>query len=197
MIHLIWSGLNLIILLYFFYLIIGFIIKGKKIFKPQFKIASIALMVIGIVQIVSATESEENTNRISFVENHDKMNGNKIAQVLLENNLTFDIHMSVTCRVDKKDFIPIESYSNLNGLVSGFDWEYKSVVINRNNRNEIEYHLNGVLQWNLFGISIYRQAKTFDGIMPVYNNPILHLHKPLTFIKKTDNENLFNNTSDF
>jgi hypothetical protein len=166
MIHLIWSGINLIVLLYFFYLIIGFIIKGKKIFKPQFKIASIALMVIGIVQIVSATKSEEKINRISFVENREKMNATEITDVVLESNLTFDIHMSVTYRVDKKEIIPIESYSNLNGIVIGFEWEYKYATINDKNLNgEIEYDISGVLKWNLFGINIYSQPKKFKGLI--------------------------------
>ncbi|PCH69152.1 MAG: hypothetical protein COC06_08065 [Bacteroidales bacterium] len=166
MIYLIWSGINMVILLYFFYLIIGFISKGKKIFKPQFKIASIALMVIGIVQIISATELDDNTNRISFVDNHEKMQGTGISQMILENNLTFDIQMSVTYRVGENEFIPIESYSNLNRFVIGFEWDCKSAAINEKNLNgEIKYDISGVLKWNLFGINIYSQPKAFEGII--------------------------------
>jgi phosphate starvation-inducible membrane PsiE len=74
MIHLIWSIINGIIILYFFYLIIGFIVKGKRIFKPQFKVVSIFMMVIGIVQIISASNSEKNTNRITITKDYNKKN---------------------------------------------------------------------------------------------------------------------------
>lgn len=38
---------------------VGFIAKGKKNFKPQFKVVSIFIMVIGIVQILSASTLRE------------------------------------------------------------------------------------------------------------------------------------------
>ena len=47
-------------------------IKRKKIFKPQFKIASIFIMVIGIIQITSASDSYKNLNRISITEDFIK-----------------------------------------------------------------------------------------------------------------------------
>ncbi len=72
MIHLIWSIINGIIVIYFLYLIIGFIAKGKKIFKLQFKVVSIIIMVIGIVQIISASDSEKNLNRISITKDYNK-----------------------------------------------------------------------------------------------------------------------------
>ena len=104
MIHLIWSGINLIILLYFFYLIIGFIARGKKIFNPKIKIFSITLMIIGVFQIISASESDEDTNRIVFIENRDIHCDYKTKQVRLENNLTLDIDMLVTYCTNEDNF---------------------------------------------------------------------------------------------
>jgi uncharacterized membrane protein len=66
MIHLIWSTVNLIIVLYFLYLIFGFIAKGKQIFKPKYRVASIFILVIGVLQIYSASNSEERIKRIEY-----------------------------------------------------------------------------------------------------------------------------------
>ena len=164
MVHLIWSILNGIIFLYFFYLIIGFIAKGKRIFKPQFKVVSIFIMVIGIVQIISASNSEKNTNRITITEDYNKKNNSKIKQIVLEDNLTFDINMLVKYSIDENKYIPIESNSFLTGLVSGYVWEFKSIDTNNYKPNEkSEFIANGILKWNLFGINIYSESKTFNG----------------------------------
>lgn len=166
MIYLIWSIINGIIVLYFFYLIIGFIIKGKKIFKPQFKIVSIFIMVIGIIQIISASDSEKNTNLITINDDYNKKNNSKIKQIVLEDNLTLDINLLIKYSVDQNEYIPIESNSFLTGLVSGYVWEFKSIEANNSKLNgKTEFIADGVLKWNLFGITVYNESKSFNGII--------------------------------
>ena len=166
MIHLIWSIINVVIALYFLYLIVGFIVKGKQIFKPQFKVVSFFIMVIGIVQIISASNSEKNNNRITIIKDFNKKNNSKIKTVTLENNLTFDINMHVKYSVEKKEFIPIESNSFLTGFVSGYIWEFNSIETNNYRPDKkTKYIANGILKWNLFGIKIYSESKTFSGII--------------------------------
>lgn len=166
MIHLIWSIINLIVVFYFFYLIIGFIRKGKQIFNPQFKVVSIIVMVIGIFQIISASNSEERTNRISISTDYDKKNDSKVEKVKLEDNLTFDINMLVKYSIEQNEFIPTESNSFLTGFVMGYDWEFTSIETKNYKPSEkAEFTANGVLKWNLFGINIYSESKTFSGII--------------------------------
>ena len=164
MLHLIWSIINGIIVLYFLYLIIGFIAKGKRIFKPQFKVVSICIMVIGIVQIISASHSEKTTNRITITDDYIKQNNSEIKNITLENNLTFDINMLVKYSIDENEFVPIESNSFLTGIVSGYVWEFNSIETSNFKKNEkAEYTANGVLKWKLFGITVLNEAKTFSG----------------------------------
>lgn len=166
MLYLIWSILNGIIVLCFFYLIIGFVVKGQKIFKPQFKVVSIIIMVIGIVQIISASNAEKNSNLIIITEDYNKKNNSKIKQVVLEDNLTFDINMHVKYSIDHNEFIPIESTSFLTGLVSGYVWEFKSIDTNKCNPNEkAEFITTGILKWNLFGITVYSESKICSGVI--------------------------------
>ena len=166
MIHLIWSIINGMIAFCFLYLIVGFIAKGKQIFKPQFKVISILIMVIGIVQIFSASNSEKSTNRITINDNYNKQNNSKVKKATLEDNLTFDINMHVKYSVEKNEFIPIKSNSFLTGFVSGYVWEFKSIQTNNYKPNEkAAFIANGILKWNLFGINIYSESKTFSGFI--------------------------------
>lgn len=166
MIHLIWSIINGIIFLYFLYLIVGYIAKGKKIFKPQFKVISIFIMVIGIVHIISASNSEKNTNQLIITEDYDRQSNTKVKEVILEENLTFDINMLVTFSVEQDKLIPIESNSFLTGVVSGYEWELKSIQTDTyQSDKEAEFVANGILKWNLFGINVFSEAKTFRGTM--------------------------------
>ncbi|WP_179318844.1 hypothetical protein [Winogradskyella helgolandensis] len=166
MIHLLWSIINLIIVFYFLYLIVGIIRKGKRIFNPRFKVVSIFVMVIGIVQVISAANSEEKTNRITISNNYNKKNFSEVEKVTLENNLTFDINMHVKYSIEQTELIPIESNSFLTGFVSGYEWEFTSIETNSYKQSKkAEFTANGVLKWNLFGITIYNESKTFSGII--------------------------------
>ncbi|WP_299156194.1 hypothetical protein [uncultured Tenacibaculum sp.] len=166
MIHLIWSIINLTIVFFFIYLIIGFIKKGKQIFKPQFKIVSILIMLIGVLQIISASNSKKNSNKISITKNYNKQSNIKRKQVILENNLTFDINMQVKYSVDQNDYIPVESNSSLTGFVTGYEWKFKSINTKKLDSNgKAEFIANGILDWNLFGITVYGQNKIFTGII--------------------------------
>ena len=164
MIHLLWSIINLIIVFYFLYLIVGFIRKGKRIFNPKFKVVSIFVMVIGIVQVISAANSDKKTNRITITNNNNKKNNSKVEKVTLEDNLTFDINMLVKYSFEQNELIPIESNSFLTGFVSGYDWKFTSIKTNNYKPNgKAEFTANGILKWNLFGITVYNESKTFNG----------------------------------
>ena len=166
MIHLLWSIINLIIVFYFLYLIVGFIRKGKQVFNPKFKVVSIFVMVIGIVQVISAANSDEKTNRITISNNYNKKNNSKVEKVTLEKNLTFDINMHLKYSIEQTELIPIESNSFLTGFVSGYEWEFKSIETNNYKLSEkAEFTTNGVLKWNLFGINVYNESKEFNGII--------------------------------
>ena len=166
MIHLAWSIINIIVVLCFLYLMIGFVAKGKQIFKPQYKVFSIFIMFIGIVQIISASASYKNSNQIAIKETYEQKNNSKIKQVKLEDNWTFDINMLVKYSIEQDQYIPIESNSYLTGIVSGYVWEFKSInTHNLNPNRKAEFTASGILKWNLFGITVYRESKSFKGLL--------------------------------
>lgn len=123
-------------------------------------------MVIGIILIISASNSEDNSNLIIITSNYNKNNNSKIKEVILEDNLTFNINMLIKYSVNQNTYIPIESNSSLNGLVSGYVWQFNSINTNNYEPNKnSEFTAKGTLKWNLFGITVYSQSKTFNGII--------------------------------
>lgn len=46
----------------------------------------------------------------------------------------------------------------------GFSWEAKSIATESLN-GKTKFTVNGVLEWHLFGISVYSESKTFNGII--------------------------------
>ena len=166
MIHLLWTLLNASLIIFFFYLIFGFIIKGKKIFNPKIKVISILIMTLGIIQIISAAKTSKNSNRITITTDYKKTNSSKIKKIVLEDNLVFDINLNIKYSIENKEYIPIESYSFLTGLVSGYEWEFKSIETQIYKTNEkATFTADGVLKWNLFGINVYSEYKTYSGII--------------------------------
>ena len=48
--------------------------------------------------------------------------------------------------------------------MSGYVWEFNSIDTNNMYPNEkAEFIANGILKWNLFGITVYSESKTFNG----------------------------------
>ena len=166
MIHLLWTLLNASLIIFFFYLIFGFIIKGKKIFNPKIKVISILIMTLGIIQIISAAKTQKNSNRITITTDYKKTNSSKIKKIVLEDNLVFDINLNIKYSIENKEYIPIESYSFITGLVSGYEWEFKAIETQIHKTNEkATFTADGVLKWNLFGINVYSEDKTYSGII--------------------------------
>lgn len=164
MLHLIWSLLNVIVLLYFAYLLVGFIAVGRQIFNPKLKVVSAIILVIGVVQIASASSKEESNQQIIITQDYDPQNDSTIKEVLLEDNLTFDINMFVEYSLEENEYVPVESKSYLTGIVYGYEWEFKSIQThNYEAKKKADFTADGVLKWNLLGITVYSQLKSFKG----------------------------------
>ncbi len=82
----------------------------------------------------------------------------------MEDNWTFDINMIVKYSIEQDEYILIESDSFLTGLASCYVWEFKSIDTKKLNRNgKTKFYANGILKWNLFGLTVYCESKTFNG----------------------------------
>ncbi len=121
-------------------------------------------MILGIVQIISASDSDKNSNRIVLTQDYNRKNNSKVKQVVLEDHLTLKINMLVKYSIEQDQYIPIESNSFLTGLVSGYKWQFISIDTNSLNPDgKAGFIATGILKWNLFGITVYSESKTFNG----------------------------------
>lgn len=158
MIELIWSLLNIIILLFFIYLFFGFLFQGKKIFQGKFKNLSIIILILGVVQIISATRNDEHKNSIEFRNQVEHNYPITTKNVILENNLTKNYKLSIVYSRENETHFPKKGTISMTGLTSGFDLELISLY----NDNDV-FYVTAIQNWSLFGIQIYRQEKNFEG----------------------------------
>ncbi|MFD2516441.1 hypothetical protein [Salinimicrobium flavum] len=163
MIYLLWSLLNVLVILYFVFLLIGFIAIGRKIFGRKLRLVSVSIMVLGLVNIIAAAGPEEN-NPETFVTDVYGQNETEYKRILLEDNLSLDIDLTVTYLIENGELIPVQKRSILTGFLPGFEWDLISVSTSEIKEDgQVDYAAEGVLKWNLFGINIYSQAKWFRG----------------------------------
>jgi len=74
MLHIIWSILNTIIFLYFIYIFLGFLIKGKEVLAVRFKMLSIIILILGLLQIILINKKSKDNicieiNEVSKIDN--------------------------------------------------------------------------------------------------------------------------------
>lgn len=164
MIYIIWAIINLLIILYFACLIVGFFFIGRKIFPPGIRNLSILIMILGIVQIISHETTDDNKNNIVFEDNSGKLDYLKSNRIILEQNKSFDISIYVEYSNNNDSITIYKTISNLTGLTNGFVWEFKSINLKKEIDN-IVYNIQGIINWNLFGINVYTEQKRFHGIL--------------------------------
>jgi len=76
------------------------------------------------------------------------------------------IDLKVKYAVDQSEFIPILSTSYITGMHSGFTREFTSMSTENYRRGEkVEFVAEGVLNWEIFGIKMYGEPKTFKGFI--------------------------------
>ena len=167
MFYLLWSILNAVLLLYFFYLFIGLIVNGREVFRGKFMPISILVLTLGVVQMLSASVSEEKNTEILITENYNEQSETEYRRIVLEDNLASDIELVVNYSVEDGKLIPFRSRCHLTGFVLGFEWEF--ISLDTYGTKEIghpDFVAVGSLEWNLFGFNIYTQNKSFTGKMP-------------------------------
>ena len=50
--------------------------------------------------------------------------------------------------------------------MSGYVWELKAIQANNFKPNKkAEFRADGILKWNLFGITVYSESKTYNGVI--------------------------------
>jgi len=164
MIYLFWTILNVTLALYFLYLFIGFIVKGRIIFQSKFKFISIAVFSIGIIQMLWGSSPEEKVRNNFFINNQIQNVKYEAKMLKIDENAMFYTNLFLKYYMQDNQPILEKPSSSLIGMVGGFEWELNSAQLIKNNKtNSLLYTANGTLHWKLFNSTIFKQHKFFQG----------------------------------
>ena len=163
--YIIWSLINAAFGILFFALVLTLFFKGKKLFNNKYGNPIIVIFVIGVLGILNVGDKEFK-NQHELYGNDIKTNTIKSVDIRMAENISQIFHLNTRFKKNEKnEFVPSFCRTDLAGFISGFDWESKSVVINKLDDNSFSYEVNGLMHWSLFGIKFYTQNKDFEGTL--------------------------------
>ncbi len=148
--YLIWSLLNLFLVLSFFFFAFGLILKGRQFLQPYFKPFVVFVLVFGTFGVLNSTTkgfrkepkliNQPTTRETFLVSEH------------LSNKLLLTLHRDR----ETGEIIQEFSSSDLQGLVMGLSWKHLEVV-ESNGQLQVE----GWWDWSLMGIRVFRNFRTY------------------------------------
>lgn len=170
--YLIWSILNVVIYLYFLYLIVGYVSIGRKVLpKNRFRPLAAILLIVGVVQLFKNDNQDFKSEKFTITElpkglTKKEINNYKAPMnfITLEEHIPFSIVTLINNGFINGEYVALNNRSSLNGFLSGFVWKQTSApLIYFNNKGIAIYKIHGLLKWELMGITIYSQSKAFEG----------------------------------
>lgn len=173
MLYLIWSLLNLGLVIYF--LVICF--KAIKLVREKIGLFAAVFFVLGLLTFIGQSakdnySKEQNSNQLNSwtFASVDSLKQYSISslEIDLEKDLISKKYLGIIYGKDGQGQlnIPIRANSATTGLICGIIWKPISVVVNRtDDNNKFDYIVVGIVDWKLLGATIYTQSKRFDGIV--------------------------------
>ncbi|EDP96508.1 hypothetical protein U8527_10360 [Kordia algicida OT-1] len=167
--YLIWALINTALIILFWALVLTLFSKGKQLFNNKYGNAIIVIFVLGVIGMLSFKEIDIKDNRYVSdmkIENKDR---DKIVSrdVRLEDNGIFHISLHTRYLEEADKVTLLHGHATRSGFVTGFQWKFGSMVINKNKNGEVTYQVSGSLRWNLLGFNIYTESKYFEGTFTV------------------------------
>ncbi|MFT7201710.1 MAG: hypothetical protein ACI9UV_000534 [Algoriphagus sp.] len=147
---LIWSLINFAAILYFFYLLIGLIFRGRKSFQNQPTVLSFPILIIGSLAILASSPAKE--DQLTIIDA-----SNKVEHVNLTYSSLNKVQVQVISNKTSGAVNQTDSNSILSGLVLGRKWEHLSLEF-----IERELRVKGRITYSFFGIAIFSTILTIN-----------------------------------
>ncbi|MEO1029905.1 MAG: hypothetical protein AAFX55_00790 [Bacteroidota bacterium] len=160
MLYLFWSLLNLGLIILFIYMAFGLIVKPKSILKSKFKVGFMLICLIGLAQNAIAESTRHQNTEETDIDPPMHHKDAKVIKTTIEEHLTFDINLHLTYSLDNDAYVLNNADSFLTGFVNGFEWDLKDIDTPH---TPSAYSAQGILKWNIFGITLYKQNKIYEG----------------------------------
>ena len=166
MIQLLWGLLNIGLSLFF--LVICF--KALRLIRDNIGYLASIVFVFGIVSPMGYENSKLNRKSSWEFAPKDSIitDQQSSVNISLEKALFLKVGLNIHYGYSKTDHqnTPIDASSILTGFTSGLNWKPTSISVYKTTDNlKFKYSVYGVLEWKLFGTTIYTQTKDFEDII--------------------------------
>ena len=164
MLYLLWSLINIVLILYFVYLFLGFIAVGRKILGKNTKWISVPVLAVGLINLVAAAGPEDKNSEVLIGNSKKDEIEMKYRSIVVEDNFSLEFSLGVDYYLKDGEVFLVKSLSNMTGLLPGFEYDYLDFSAGEVQENGmIPFSAVGLLKWKLGGISVYSETKPFKG----------------------------------
>lgn len=173
MFYLLWTLFNVAISIFF--LVLCF--RAGRFIRKEVGIFATIIFTIGILSLLASSNmSRDNIDPVSnraktwSFNTMDSLDMSVYQDVYIQKTWISKYRLSIAFGKDKQSNIkkPISAYTVVTGFQSGTSWMPLSIAIHpTNNNQEFEYQVVGIIKWKLFGLTLYSQSKTMNGIVLV------------------------------
>jgi hypothetical protein len=167
MLHLLWSILNIGLLLVFFY----YAYKATLFIRQRLGLFVSILFVGALLSFASSPRQNPGTTAwksglAAGTPEYKGFDRIKSVYLTLEKNGPIHIDLSLNCGQYNNDpaLYPSSAGSTITGFVAGYTWTASPIFADTIAGN-IQYHCSGILNWKLLGMTIYAEEKSYAGII--------------------------------
>lgn len=168
MLFLLFSILNITFLIAFIY--IGY--RAIILVRKEIGLWAAIVLVIGLLSSSSSTSNKNNINsNFKNLNNQQKvLKGlSKMNSIVLEDNLLNTVNLMISYTVE--DGTQKAFYTEANSMLTGFTgsrkWNPDRINIHFIDNKHYSYNVNGIMEWYFFKSVIYKELKTFKGIVEI------------------------------
>jgi len=150
MIHLLWSLLNLFLILSFYFFAIGLIFRGRKTIEPYFKPFVVVVLFLGISGFLSSGFGKNKNKAPVIPKPHEQL------AYPVFNHLSNKMELTIYRDLENGEINQEYSMSRVSGLVLGLRWTHVMVT-----ENQDGLKVEGFWDWYLMGNRVFSNYKIY------------------------------------
>ncbi|MFT3752053.1 MAG: hypothetical protein QM800_03985 [Paludibacter sp.] len=169
MMYLLWGLLNIGLLIYF----VTIYFKAIKLVRREIGFVAAIVLVIGLLSFCSGGNKKADANKAKewTFASRDSLSPkqNTFLIVELQKNLISKYTLEIVAGKDSNNVnVPISAYTFTNGFILGTNWKGESIFVDKTrDNNKFTYYVAGIVEWQLLGMTVYTQHKTFNGTLSI------------------------------
>ncbi|MBD2751549.1 hypothetical protein [Spirosoma validum] len=173
MLYVCWAVMNLGLFLFF----ISICFRATKLIREHLSLLASIIFVFGLLAFAGNSGKQSDvvipeTNQArkwTFVSRDSVLPAtSKFTLIAIDKTFLSTTDLLVLCGREKTSgkMLPIEATSSKTGFSSGHRWRPQTIFVETTaTPGKLTYRVDGLLEWNLLGATMYTQFKTYSGFM--------------------------------